>query len=171
METGGDVLVIGIGDGYRGDDGVGGYVVRALRARSLTGVRVVEHTGEGCSLMDRWSGARLVFFADAVVSGAPPGAIHRFEPTAEPGPGFVGHMRSAHGFGLAEALALSRALGRLPERLVIYGVEGREFGTGAGLSPEVQRSADEVVRRIVSEIEEALLRRAPAHRVGGDVAS
>ena len=42
-----------------------------------------------------------------------------------------------HAFGLAEAVELARALRRLPQRLVLVGVEAVGFDYGAPLSPEV----------------------------------
>jgi hydrogenase maturation protease len=47
---------------------------------------------------------------------------------------------------------MARALGRLPRDLVIWGIEGGEWGFGESLTPAVDQAADEVVRRIVAEI-------------------
>jgi hydrogenase maturation protease len=60
---------------------------------------------------------------------------------------------SSHALGLADAVELGRALGRLPERLVLAGIEGRRFDAGVGLSPEVEASVPRVVRTILDEIE------------------
>ena len=49
---------------------------------------------------------------------------------------------STHGFGLAEALELARALGQLPRRCIVYAIEGASFETGAPLSPEVAAAVD-----------------------------
>ncbi len=58
---------------------------------------------------------------------------------------------STHALGLGEAIELARALGRLPGRLLVYGVEGADFGTGEGLSPAVTAAlgplADELLRK------------------------
>jgi hydrogenase maturation protease len=43
---------------------------------------------------------------------------------------------SSHALGVGEAIALARALERLPSRLVDYGVEGARFG--AGTEPHAQ---------------------------------
>ena len=56
---------------------------------------------------------------------------------------------STHDFGLAEAVELGRALGVLPERLVIIGIEGRAFAMGAAMSAEVSAAAAEVVAGIL----------------------
>jgi hydrogenase maturation protease len=59
---------------------------------------------------------------------------------------------STHGLGVAEAVALGDALGRLPRRLIIIGIEGRRFEVGADLSPEVARAVDEAVRLGLEEV-------------------
>ena len=146
-----ETLVIGVGNAYRSDDGAGIVAVRKLTAQRLPGVQVMEMNGEGTSLVEAWKDAPSVLFVDAVSSGAVPGTIHRFEAQAGPLPKGLEH-RSSHSFGVAEAVEVARALGRLPPRLVIYGIEGSIFNPGQGLSPEVERAVGEVVGRLVSEI-------------------
>jgi hydrogenase maturation protease len=43
-----------------------------------------------------------------------------------------------HLFALAEAVELARVLSRLPSLLHLYAIEGRCFGAGEGLTPEVE---------------------------------
>ena len=42
----------------------------------------------------------------------------------------------------------SRALGRLPERLTVLAVVGRDFGFGAGLTAEVAAAVAELVEQV-----------------------
>jgi hydrogenase maturation protease len=55
---------------------------------------------------------------------------------------------SSHLFGLAEAIRLARVLGRLPEQLIVYGIEGVRFGYGEGLTLSVAAAVAEVSRQI-----------------------
>jgi len=146
-----ETLVIGVGNSYRGDDGAGIAVARKLAEQRLPGVRVMEMNGEGTSLVEAWKDAPSVLLVDAVSSGAAPGTIHRFETQAGPLPTRLKH-HSSHSFGVAEAVEVARALDRLPPRLVVYGVEGKNFSPGWDLSPEVERAVEEVASRLVSEI-------------------
>jgi len=59
---------------------------------------------------------------------------------------------STHAFGLSETVELARGLGRLPRRLVLYLVEGEEFGTGAALSQLVAGAIETVAEQIVLEL-------------------
>ncbi len=146
-----EILVIGVGNAYRSDDGAGIVAARKLAAQRLPGVRVMEMNGEGTSLVEAWKDVPSVLLVDAVSSGAVPGTIHRFEAQAGPLPTGL-ERRSSHSFGVAEAVEVARALGRLPPRLVIYGIEASLFNPGQELSPEVERAVGEVVGRLVSEI-------------------
>ena len=144
-------LVIGLGNEYRGDDAVGLVVARRLREAAPESVRVLEESGEGAALIESWQGADFVILIDAVYLGAKPGTIHRFDAHVQPIASKFFRF-STHDFGVAQAVELARALGRLPPRLIVYGVEGKSFEAGVGLSPEVEAAAQEVVERVLAEL-------------------
>lgn len=146
-------LVIGIGNRNRGDDAIGPLVaerVSGLEAMEKAGVEVRVHSGEGASLMELWRGARRVVIIDAMKSGAGAGLIKRFDAGRERVASGV-FRYSSHLFSLAEAVELSRALGRMPETMIIYGVEGRNFSFGAPMTPEVAAALSEVAARAAEE--------------------
>jgi len=145
------VLIIGVGNEFRGDDGAGLVVSRRLNALGLEGVRVLEVEGEGTAVMAAWKGADAVILVDAVYSGAAPGTVHRLEAHARPVPGSFFH-RSTHAINVADAVELARLLGELPPHLVVYGIEGKGFEAGVGLSPEVDRAAQEVAEAVLGEL-------------------
>ena len=143
--------MIGIGNAWRNDDGAGLAVARLLDAMLLDGVDVLEREGEPTSLIDAWEGAAAVWLVDAVSSGAQAGSVHRHDASAEALPARL-YDTSTHHFGLAEAVELARALGRLPEHVVVFGIEGASFDTGETLSPEVQAAAARVAEAIREEV-------------------
>ncbi len=159
------ILVIGVGNEYRGDDGVGRRVARELEERGPHTFAILEATGEGTTLLESWKSADVVIIVDAVQSGAPPGTIHRLDAQSRPLP--AGFLRtSTHAFGVAQAVELGRALNQLPPHLVIYGIEGKSFGSDPGLSREVALAAREVAERIHCEIEAMFhLSNMPSERV------
>jgi hydrogenase maturation protease len=59
---------------------------------------------------------------------------------------------SSHLFGIAEAVEMARSLGRLPLRLLVYGIAGEHFSYGEGLSPRVARAAGETAELILDEL-------------------
>lgn len=142
------ILLIGVGNEYRRDDGVGIFIARELKQKKIPRVTVLEKSGEGASLMEAWQGAETVFLFDAVSSGAEEGKIHRLDAHLEPVPkNFFNY--STHAFSVAEAVELARALHRLPPRLVVYGIEGKNFQEGIGISEKVRESA----KRVIAEVE------------------
>lgn len=145
------LLVLGIGNEARSDDAVGLVIARALAAKNLPDVTIVQAGGDGTSLADIWQGADNVIIVDAVSSGAPPGTVHRLEAHDQAVP--TGVMRcSSHCFGVSEAIELARSLNRLPARMTVFGIEGKNFDMGIGLSCEVVRAARQVVSDITQEV-------------------
>ena len=154
----GPPVVIGVGNPFRRDDGVGVAVVERLRPLlPLTwGVEVKALDGEPTRIIDGWRDAGLAVVVDAGRRDAAPGTVTRIEvgaATGETEPVLACRgASSTHGAGLAQAIALARALGRLPGRLVVYAVEGGDFGDGPGLSPAVEAALDALVVRVREEV-------------------
>jgi hydrogenase maturation protease len=149
------ILVIGIGNEYRSDDGARLEALRMLKAKGLPDALVVESNGDGTALMEAWKTANRVILIDAVSSGAKPGIIYRFDALTQPVPTGVS-LHSTHAFGVAEAIELARTLHQLPGSLVVYGIEGKDFTAGVTLSQEVEDAVREVVERVTCEIQHPL---------------
>ena len=145
-------LLIGIGNRFRGDDAAGLAIIGRLRSDPIPGAVICESSGEIGELIEMWGTADLVFAIDAVSSGATPGTIHRFEAHRQALPTSA-FQTSTHAFSLAEAIELARILGRLPPWLIVYGIEGRNFGYGCNLSEPVSDVLDSVPPRILADIE------------------
>ncbi|HYL46320.1 MAG TPA: hydrogenase maturation protease [Candidatus Limnocylindrales bacterium] len=145
------LLIFGIGNPFRSDDAAGIELARLLRERVPAGVRVIEETGEGAALLDAWRDAPGVILVDAACSGAPPGTLHRLDLRSQEIPREFFRF-STHAFGVAEAVKLARALNRLPPRLIFHGIEGKEFASGEGLSPEVVCALSTAIERILEDV-------------------
>ena len=144
-------LVIGVGNAMRRDDAAGLAAARCVRA---AGIDALEACGDLSSLPDCWEDRTQVIIVDAVRTGAAPGTLHRFDAAAGPLPALFARG-STHAFGVAEAVELARVLGRLPQALVVYGIEGGDFSPGEGLSPAVQRAVEQAAARIQAEVRDA----------------
>src|SRR5690349_7192119 len=141
------MLVIGIGNSYRSDDGAGPAVLALLRTMHLPGVWLLECDGDCSILLEAWQGADAVVLVDAVSSSAPPGTIYHFDLLARQLPRDLS-FQSTHAFGVAEALELGRVLNQLPASLTLYAIEGKSFATGIGLSDEVTPAVQEVAQQL-----------------------
>lgn len=101
--------------------------------------------------MDVWADAVLAVVIDAAVATpSEPGRVRRCTlDDLAAGPDGL----SSHGVDLRSAHALGRALGRVPDALVIFTVDVTDTAHGVGLSPQVARAVPEVVRLAAREIE------------------
>ena len=142
-------LLIGIGNPFRRDDGVGIHIVEKMRTLLPQGIDVLTQSGEGATLMQSWLDADQIVVVDAVRSQSTPGKIHEINAATHRVPSEFFHY-SSHAFGVAEAIELSRVLNQLPRRVDVIGIEGKDFSEGIGLTAEVDAAAEQAIAKISS---------------------
>ena len=141
-------VVIGIGNVFRRDDGIGPAVAAALDA-DAAGVKVVTCAAEPAAILDAWTGAEVAVVIDAAV-GPQPGAVLR----CAPGELSDSNPVSSHELSLRQTVELGRALGRAPRSVAVVAVGVADTGHGEGLSPAVAAALPEalaVVRAVLAE--------------------
>jgi hydrogenase maturation protease len=153
-------VLIGIGNAYRNDDGIGPAVVAAINELKLDGVRSLVSDGEPGRLLDAWSGATLAVVVDAVrgMAGTPRAPVRFYRSYWQAGSGaeqaFVPTgPASTHGLGIVEALGLGQVLDRMPERLVLFAVEVEDIGYGTHLSEAVAFCLPDLVNAVLAELD------------------
>ena len=167
-DPGPPTVVIGVGNEFRRDDGAGPAVIARLRAlqpgdAGLSGVTLALSDGEPGRLIDRWEGAGLAVVIDAVRDTArPPGHTCQLAPDALAGA--ADGAASSHGIGLGDTVELARALGRLPARLTVLTVVGRDFGLGAGLTAEVAAAVAELAEQVREIVRPPDRSKRPGHQ-------
>jgi len=144
-------LVIGVGNPFRGDDGVGPFVARLVREQVAPTCVVTEASGEGTALMSLWEGVPHVILIDAVRSGAQPGEVLRIDAATQRVPSDLFHY-STHAFSVAEAIETARALGSLPPSVTIFGIVAASFAHGQTLTPAVAAAGRNVAAEIVETL-------------------
>jgi hydrogenase maturation protease len=147
-------VVIGLGNRMRGDDAIGPVVARLLAEREVEAA-VAEHETEPTGLIELWDGAPLAVVVDATAPAGRPGRIERREVGEEGLPPDGRRAASTHALDLAATIELGRSLGRLPDRLVVYGIEAESFATGAPLSAPVAAALAEAADRVGAELAQA----------------
>jgi hydrogenase maturation protease len=144
-------LVVGIGNADRGDDAAGLAVAARLRRVSARDFDVVQDGGDVGRLLDWFATYDEIHVVDALCDGAPDGRVRRWDALAGALPANLSGT-SSHVLGLAQAIELGRALGRLPRKLVVHGVPGRGFRMGDAMSAEALRAVDDAVAAIAAEL-------------------
>jgi hydrogenase maturation protease len=146
------VLVIGVGNELRGDDGAGVEVARCLSARpEQERIEISAHQGDPVGLIDEWCGYEVAVIVDTMRSGAAPGTIRRLDASEQGLPGALRGSSSTHALGLCEAIELARIIRKLPPRVIVYAIEGRSFETGSELSEEVRARIPELASMVLHE--------------------
>jgi hydrogenase maturation protease len=152
------ILVAGVGNVFRGDDGFGSEVVRRLAGRVLpAGVRAFDFGTRGhdlaYALMDGYDAVILV---DATRRGEPPGTLYALEPTPDD---FPASPVETHGVDLPAVFRLVTAMGGTLPPLRLVGCEPADLGPddeGAfGLSEPVAAAVDgavELVEAMIAEL-------------------
>ena len=92
------VVVIALGNRFRGDDGIGPVVAKRLKENAerlkknaadrpggqVDGCTIVEGKDDAMALVSAWENAALAVVIDGAVSGAAPGTIRRLEAGEDP---------------------------------------------------------------------------------------
>lgn len=149
-------LLVGIGNTFRGDDGVGPVVARgaaqALQSEGWPGSVDVTELADPASLVEVVEVAELVVVVDAMTSGAPAGSLLTIDATIDPLPTDGWAAGGTHALGLAAAVELCRALGRLPDRLMVVGVEVANVSPGTELTPAVAAAVPDAVEAAAAAV-------------------
>ena len=140
--------ILGIGS-PSGDDQAGWLTVDALLAAGMqsTTVDIQKLDRPSANLIGLLDNAARVILIDAMQSDAPVGHIRHFG--ADDWPAYR-HGLSSHGLGVLDALALARALGSLPSRIDLYGIEIGSANPGEAVASAVRAAAHQVARQIAA---------------------
>lgn len=147
------VAVVGVGNLVLKDEGIGVHIAHALQELDLPdGVAVIDG-GTSPDVLDYLEPADKLIIIDAAEGGDSPGTIYRFHPddlTLE-----TGELISLHELGLMSSLKMMSLLGKAPQEIIIIGVQPKEIDWGMELSPELQEKVPEIVRIVLTEIDQA----------------
>ena len=152
------VIVAGVGNVLRGDDGFGVVAAQRLQAGALPpGVEALEFGIGGIhlvqELLDR---TEALIVVDAVDRGRPPGTVFVIRPEVEDVKALPLHQRhdflaDTHYATPERALVLARALDVLPETVWIVGCQPDDAERlGEGLSPAVAAAVEPALAEVRS---------------------
>lgn len=147
--------IIGVGSPM-GDDDIGWRVIDALSVAEWLhpwmgrGVELISLDRPGVALLEELGGAEQVVVIDAMVSGREPGTVAYFKwPFSIEEAGLL----SSHGFGLGEALRLGQALGSLPPKLGVWGVEIQPITSATVSGSWSQEKISKILQPIENELQ------------------
>lgn len=148
MET----LVLGIGNLLLSDEGVGCRCVEELERRYVLppAVSCVDGGTAGFELLPLVEDAQALIIIDALKDGRTPGTLVLVEDEAVPS--LMLTRTSPHQIGICEVLATAQLTGKVPKRLLFFGIEPKSLEVAMGLSPEVSQALDKALDAVVSSL-------------------
>jgi hydrogenase maturation protease len=150
------ILVAGIGNLLRADDGFGCQVVARLRREGLEGVEARDFGTRGhdlaFALCQDWERVILV---DTVGLPGAPGSLHLIEPQAAPA-----EARGAHGMTPEHVLNLVEQLGGKLPPVVLLGCVPADLGQPEELDNQLSAPVSEAVERALEILRDMVQKRA-----------
>ena len=156
------ILVLGVGNLLRCDEGVGIHVVREMAGMRLPeAVEVLDGGTLGAELVGVIQGREKVILVDAMRVNAQPGAVFRL-PLDELTPELT-HSMSVHGTGVGELLFCCKRLDPQPE-IIIYGIVPELIDCWCvKLTAAVQSRISSIVALILEEVATGEIPRGVLH--------
>jgi len=151
------IKILGVGNVWRGDDGVGPFIAGQL-ANRLPELTIRSCNGEITGLLGEFEHCNELLLIDAIDAASAnlrPGSVLRLD-AGDPALTQSGlRASSSHVLGVMEALTLARTLDLLPDKCAVIGVAGKRFEHRQELSPPVQRAAETLVEDLSREYDHA----------------
>ncbi len=147
------IVVLGVGNRLMGDDGFGPRVIEELQKRAVpSNVELMDAGVGGMAILSWIEGADKVVIIDSVqTNNEPPGTVYRFTDKELPPSDMF--MLSLHDLNLVDTINIGRIVQKMPDEIVIYGVEVKRVAEFVDrLTPEVEAAMKEVIDLVLEEI-------------------
>lgn len=140
------ILILGVGNLLLKDEGVGIHVIQALENEVLpSNVTLMDGGTGGLHLISWIQDYDRIIMIDATLDANPPGTIRQLRPRfASDFP----PLMSAHEIGLRDMIEAMILTGKLPEIELIVVTVADISEVGMDLSPAVEASIPEIIRKI-----------------------
>ena len=145
------VLVIGIGNILRSDDGLGPTVIKQLKQESWSSDILLVDCGT-CPLahLEQLSISRYLIIIDAIKNEQPAGTVHQF---------YLEEIKkndtlntTTHSYSMTQVIALAREINNLPQEIIYYGIEPATLDWGTEFSHSVREAIPQLIRKVKKKI-------------------
>lgn len=147
-----NIKIIGIGNTLYSDEGVGVHIIPYLDNALLKvpNLEIVEGTTDGIKLLEPVEDADYLIIVDAINAGKKPGTIITIKD--EEIPKYYGIKMSIHQVGFQEVLSAAMFRERLPEKMIMYGIQPESLELGLELSETVTKQLPKLVDIILQQV-------------------
>jgi hydrogenase maturation protease len=147
-----ETIIVGVGNPFRSDDGVGWAVIDALHGKVPPEVHLSKQRGDIAELLSVFARFPIVYLIDACQKSTPVGSWQRIDALRQP-LFDDNEQTSTHGFGISQAIALAENLQQLPAQLIIYAISANMYQMNKGLSEPVAQSIPLLTKAIIQDIQ------------------
>ena len=149
------IVIIGIGNMLRSDDGLGFHIIKELQKYNLPpDVKLVERDVLDFQILNVMKNARKVIFVDVVQNNGKPGEIYYLDLTqinTENAEDL--RILNIHNLGLEKFLLFCKIMRVSPPRILLIGCEPKNLEMGLELSKEVREAIPKIIKLILKELE------------------
>lgn len=154
------IVIVGVGNILCGDEGVGVHVIEELKKHRLPdNVKVYDCGTAGLEVLELLDEADKAIIVDAVTAGMEPGKICHYKLSEINVEERKMTMLSLHELDLARAIKIGENAYKLPENIIIVGVEPKSLQFGMGLTKEIKEAIPRVVQYVLKLVAPDLMRR------------
>jgi hydrogenase maturation protease len=137
-----NILLVGVGNTLRGDDGIGAYICSCIDALKMPGVQTLMTQQLDTALLDELMEADHIIIADASFEGK---AVDFFKVSGnEPIP-----VSSSHHMSAPLLMQMAKTIYQKELSMMICAVAGYRFSMKEKLSARAKKNADKAVAAIV----------------------
>lgn len=150
------ILIAGIGNVLKSDDGFGPRVIKELLKKNLPKeVDAVDYGTSSIKALLDLKDYDAVIFVDAIDKGGKAGEIFIIRPSLEK---IEKTMKiSLHEVDLEKMLAMAKTLHTLPKKVIIVGCQPKSISNGVKISKEVEEAVKKTIEIILKILEKELL--------------
>lgn len=146
------IKIIGIGNTLYSDEGVGVHLLPSLEEAlsDYENIEIIEGATDGMKLLGPVEEADYLIIIDAINAGKPGGELITIR--QEEIPKYYGVKMSVHQVGFQEVLFAADLQQRLPEEMIMFGIQPASLELGLELSETVKKRLPDLVSSIVEQV-------------------
>lgn len=150
------ILICGLGNRLKRDDGIGPFVIEELEKRALpANVSLVDFGTSGFKAALEIGKYDKVIFVDATKRGKQPGEVYRMTLSKEDlgqSLSLASFTFSLHESDLERILATTALIDNYPQKVVVIGCEPKDLTFGLSLTREVKKAVSRIITLVLAEI-------------------
>ncbi|WP_071318147.1 HyaD/HybD family hydrogenase maturation endopeptidase [Anaerobacillus isosaccharinicus] len=149
------ITILGIGNTLYSDEGVGVHILpllhKVLKDKSEEEVEIIEGATDGMRLLGPVEDTDYLIIIDAINAGKEPGTIISIK--NDDIPAYFGIKMSIHQVGFQEVLFAARIRERLPEEMIMFGIQPESLKLGLELTSTVNDRLIDLANQIKSQVD------------------